>query len=422
MREIFKRLIIDSQERVFEGIVKREYDIPLDSDKIVSLIGIRRCGKTTIMFELINTLRKDIAKERIFYINFEDDRLFPVTVKDLDDLIEGYYELYPHNRDKKVYIFLDEVQNIKDWELFVRRVYDNLNVQIFITGSSSKLLSSEIATSLRGRTITYEIFPFSFKEYLRYKNIEINLYSSKSISFIKNAFNSYLKEGGFVETFDKPKDIQRKILKDYMDLIIYKDLVDRYAIKNQALLKHLIKYLFVNMGTLISFNKLYNEYKSMGYRVSKDTLYDYMEHLQDAYIAFTSPIFRNSVKEEQRNPKKIWVIDNGFKSLFSANLSEDYSKLYENLAFLHLRRKEQEIYYYKGNQEVDLYSNGTLANVSFDINNTKTLQREVDALIEAMEYFNLKKSYLLTQDREEVIELSGKEIIVTPMWKWLLNE
>lgn len=422
MREIFKRLIIDSQERVFEGIVKREYDIPLDSDKIVSLIGIRRCGKTTIMFELINTLRKDIAKERIFYINFEDDRLFPVTVKDLDDLIEGYYELYPHNRDKKVYIFLDEVQNIKDWELFVRRVYDNLNVQIFITGSSSKLLSSEIATSLRGRTITYEIFPFSFKEYLRYKNIEINLYSSKSISFIKNAFNSYLKEGGFVETFDKPKDIQRKILKDYMDLIIYKDLVDRYAIKNQALLKHLIKYLFVNMGTLISFNKLYNEYKSMGYRVSKDTLYDYMEHLQDAYIAFTSPIFRNSVKEEQRNPKKIWVIDNGFKSLFSANLSEDYSKLYENLAFLHLRRKEQEIYYYKGNQEVDLYSNGTLANVSFDINNPKTLQREVDALIEAMEYFNLKKSYLLTQDREEVIELSGKEIIVTPMWKWLLNE
>jgi len=422
MREIFKRLIIDSQERVFEGIVKREYDIPLDSDKIVSLIGIRRCGKTTIMFELINTLRKDIAKERIFYINFEDDRLFPVTVKDLDDLIEGYYELYPHNRDKKVYIFLDEVQNIKDWELFVRRVYDNLNVQIFITGSSSKLLSSEIATSLRGRTITYEIFPFSFKEYLSYKNIEINLYSSKSISFIKNAFNSYLKEGGFVETFDKPKDIQRKILKDYMDLIIYKDLVDRYAIKNQALLKHLIKYLFVNMGTLISFNKLYNEYKSMGYRVSKDTLYDYMEHLQDAYIAFNSPIFRNSVKEEQRNPKKIWVIDNGFKSLFSANLSEDYSKLYENLAFLHLRRKEQEIYYYKGNQEVDLYSNGTLANVSFDINNPKTLQREVDALIEAMEYFNLKKSYLLTQDREEVIELSGKEIIVTPMWKWLLNE
>ena len=421
MREIFKRLIVDSQERVFKGIVKREFNIPLDSNKIVSLIGIRRCGKTTIMFDLIDRLRRTISKDRIFYINFEDDRLFPINLEDLDDLIEAYYELYPQNRDKKVYVFLDEVQNIKNWELFVRRVYDTLNVQIFITGSSSKLLSSEIATSLRGRTLTYEIFPFSFKEYLNYKNIEINLYSSKSISYIKNAFNSYLKEGGFVETFDKPKDIQRKILKDYMDLIIYKDLVDRYSIKNQALLKHLIKYVFVNMGTLISFNKLYNEYKSLGFKVSKDTLYDYMEYLQDAYVAFTSPIFRNSVKEEQRNPKKIWVIDNGFKTLFSASLSDDYSKLYENLAFLHLRRKEQDIYYYKDKQEVDLYSKNTLVNVSFNINDQKTFKREVDALIEGMKYFNLKKSYLLTQDREEIIKIENKEIFITPMWKWLLS-
>ncbi len=421
MREIFKRLIVDSQERIFKGIVKREFNIPLDSNKIVSLIGIRRCGKTTIMFDLIDRLRRTISKDRIFYINFEDDRLFPINLEDLDDLIEAYYELYPQNRDKKVYVFLDEVQNIKNWELFVRRVYDTLNVQIFITGSSSKLLSSEIATSLRGRTLTYEIFPFSFKEYLNYKNIEINLYSSKSISYIKNAFNSYLKEGGFVETFDKPKDIQRKILKDYMDLIIYKDLVDRYSIKNQALLKHLIKYVFVNMGTLISFNKLYNEYKSLGFKVSKDTLYDYMEYLQDAYVAFTSPIFRNSVKEEQRNPKKIWVIDNGFKTLFSASLSDDYSKLYENLAFLHLRRKEQDIYYYKDKQEVDLYSKNTLVNVSFNINEQKTFKREVDALIEGMKYFNLKKSYLLTQDREEIIKIENKEIFITPMWKWLLS-
>ncbi len=420
MKEIFKRLIIDSQEKKYKDIVSREYDIPVDIDKIVSLIGIRRCGKTTILFDLIEKLRQDISKDRIFYINFEDDRLFPISLKDMDDLIEAYYELYPKNRKEKIYIFLDEIQNIDNWELFVRRIYDNLDIQIFITGSSSKLLSSEIATSLRGRTITYEIFPFSFKEYLKYKNIEINFYSSNSLSFIKKEFNSYLKDGGFVETFDKSSDIQRKILKDYMDLIIYKDIVDRYSIKNQALLKHLIKYIFVNMGTLISFNKLYNEYKSLGYKVGKDTLYEYFSYLQDAFVSFTSPVFKNSVQHEQRNPKKLWVIDNGFKKLFSSNLSPDYSKLYENLAFLHLRRQTQEIYYYKGKQEVDIYTDGKLINISYNIKNHQTLQREIEALNEAMEYFDLQKAYLITSEKEEIIKVGEKEIEVLPMWKWLL--
>ncbi len=420
MKEIFKRLIIDSQEKKYKDIVSREYDIPVDIDKIVSLIGIRRCGKTTILFDLIEKLRQDISKDRIFYINFEDDRLFPISLKDMDDLIEAYYELYPKNRKEKIYIFLDEIQNIDNWELFVRRIYDNLDIQIFITGSSSKLLSSEIATSLRGRTITYEIFPFSFKEYLKYKNIEINFYSSNSLSFIKKEFNSYLKDGGFVETFDKSSDIQRKILKDYMDLIIYKDIVDRYSIKNQALLKHLINYIFVNMGTLISFNKLYNEYKSLGYKVGKDTLYEYFSYLQDAFVSFTSPVFKNSVQHEQRNPKKLWVIDNGFKKLFSSNLSPDYSKLYENLAFLHLRRQTQEIYYYKGKQEVDIYTDGKLINISCNIKNHQTLQREIEALNEAMEYFDLQKAYLITSEKEEKIKVGEKEIEVLPMWKWLL--
>jgi len=421
MKEVFKRLVVDSQERKYKNIIPRDYDIPLDSNKIVSLVGIRRCGKTTILFELIQKLRDSISKDRIFYINFEDDRLFPISIKDLDSLIEAYYELYPQNREKRVYIFLDEVQNIKNWELFVRRIYDTLNVQIFVTGSSSKLLSSEIATSLRGRTITYEVFPFSFREYLRYKNIEINFYSSNSLSYIKNEFNNYLINGGFVETFDKSKDIQIKILKDYMDLIIYKDIVDRYSIKNQALLKHLIKYIFVNMGTLISFNKLYNEYKSLGYKVGKDTLYDYFSYLQDAFVAFTSPIFKNSVKQEQRNPKKLWVIDNGFKRLFSTNISPDFSKLYENLAFLHLRRKEQEIFYFKDKYEVDLYLKDKLINISYDISDKKTFKREIKALEEAMSYFNLNTSYLITKDKEDIIKIDNKTVQIVPMWKWLLK-
>lgn len=217
MKETFKKLITNFQERSFGTIMPRDYDIPTETKKIVSLIGVRRCGKTYILFSLIEKLRKKIDTANIVYINFEDDRLFPIVLKDLDLLLEGYYELYPKKRDEKVYIFLDEIQNIEGWEKYVRRIYDTENVQLFVTGSSSKLLSSEIATSLRGRTITYEIFPFSFKEYLGYKNIEINLYSSKSVSFIKNAFDAYLVDGGFAETFDESSDIQKRILKDYLD-------------------------------------------------------------------------------------------------------------------------------------------------------------------------------------------------------------
>jgi len=425
MKEVFKKLIVDSQERNYNNLIPRAYTIPTDTNKIVSLIGIRRSGKTYMLYKLIEDLRHNTPKENIIYINFEDDRLFPITLQDMDSLVEAYYELYPDKRKEKVYFFLDEVQNIDGWELFVRRIYDTLDIALFITGSSSKLLSSEIATSLRGRTIVYEIFPFSFGEYLAYKEIDINLYSSSSQSYIQNALNGYLVDGGFAETFGQSEDVQKRILKDYLDLIVYKDIIERYAIKNHALLKHLIKYLFSNMSTLISFTKLYNEYKSLGYKLSKDTLYEYISYLQEAYTLFITPIYRNSVKEEQRNPKKLYAIDNGFKKLFDTSLSPDYSKLYENIAFLHLRRKTSEVYYYKGKQEVDLYANidgGMLVNVSYDISSEATLKRELWALEEGMEYFNLKKSYLVTKERDETIQLDdGKEVVVVPMWKWLVS-
>lgn len=222
-------------------------------------------------------------------------------------ILESYYELYPHKRDEKIYLFLDEVQVVQNWEVYVRRVYDNENIQIYITGSSAKLLSTEIATSLRGRTITYEIFPFSFKEYLEYKNVKVNLNSSKSLSFINNELNNYLFDGGFVETIGEDKSISRKILSDYLELIVYKDIVDRYNITNRSLLKSLNKYCFTNMATLVSFTKLYNEFKSQGFKLSKDTIFNYLSHLEDAYAIFTLPIYRNSVKEEQRNPKKFML-------------------------------------------------------------------------------------------------------------------
>jgi len=375
---------------------------------------------------MINTLRDTISKENIIYLNFEDDRLYPLQLSHLDMILEAYYELYPTKRDEKVYLFLDEIQAVPDWEVYVRRVYDTLDLQIFITGSSAKLLSTEIATSLRGRTISYEIFPFSFKEYLQFKEIEVNLHSSKSLSFIQNALNSYLKDGGFAETINEDKSISRKILSDYLELIVYKDIVDRYNITNRSLLKILNKYCFTNISTLVSFNKLYNEFKSQGYKLSKDTIYNYMSHLEDAYTLFTVPIYRNSIKEENRNPKKIYAVDNGFKKIYDYAIDKDISKLYENIVFLQLRRQTKDVYYFKEKQEVDFYAKledkEVLINVSYIIDDKKTRDREINGLIEAMNYFKLNCSYLVTQSEDTVVQIEEKKIYIIPLYKWLLGE
>ena len=426
MKNVFKRLIVDFIEKEIKGIMSRNYDIPLESKKIISLIGVRRSGKSSILFDIVKKLRHQIDRNNIIYINFEDDRLFPLELKDLDLLLEAYYELYPHKIDEKIYLFLDEVQVVKNWELYVRRIYDTLDIAIYITGSSAKLLFSEIATSLRGRNITYEIFPFSFKEYLMYKNIEINLHSTKSLSYIKNALENYLVDGGFAETIDEDKSISRKILSDYLELIVYKDIVDRYNIKNRSLLKHLTKYCFINVATLVSFTKLYNEFKSQGFKISKDTVFEYISHLEDAYAMFSMPIYRNSVKEEQRNPKKIYAVDSGFKKIYDFSIGKDMSKLYENLVFLKLRKRTKEVYYFKQKQEVDFYAKidgvQTLVNVSYDIKNVETKKREIDGLIEAMIYFNLNTSYLVTKDEDDIVQIDGRKIYILPLYKYLLDD
>ena len=426
MKESFKRIITDFHEKKFPPTIRREIQIPLDTNKIVSLVGVRRSGKTSIIYQLIEKLRESQDPTSIVYINFEDDRIFPLQLSHLDDLIEAYYELHPAKRKAGVYLFFDEIQNVENWELFVRRIYDNLNVRIFITGSSSKLLGAELATSLRGRTITYEIFPFSFSEFLAFRGIEINLYSSQSLSYIVNAFDAYIHQGGFAETIDVLPDIRSRILRDYADLIIYKDIVERHGIQNLTLMKHLVKYCFTNMATAASMTKLYNDYKSQGFRLGKDTLFEYFSYLSDAYAVFSVPVFRNSVREEQRNPKKIYAIDNGFKSIFDASLSADYGKLYENAAFLHLRRKSKEVYYFLQKQEVDFYckieSDQFIVNVCYDINDPQTRNRELRGLSEALNFFQLPQGYLLNRMCEETITTDdGKKIIILPLWKWLLK-
>lgn len=421
MKNILKRLMVDFQNNPVPQRVARDIPFPADSKKIVSLIGVRRSGKTSVLQHTISQLRKTVDPKQIVYLNFEDDRLDSLTIAELDLILEAYYELYPVHREIRTYWFFDEIQNIEGWEKFVRRMHDTEKGQIFITGSSAKLLGSELATSLRGRTLRYEVFPFSFREYLRYQDVEVNLHSSASRTLIKHHFDHYLTHGGFAECFDQSDDIQRRILRDYLDLVIYRDIIDRFGVTNRSLLKHLIKYLFVNPATLVSYNKLYNEFRSQGFRISKDTLIDYFSYLNDAYAAFSIPIFRKSVREEQRNPKKIYIIDNSYKRLYDAFSGKDTGKLYENLVFLHLRRQTPDIYYFKQTHEVDFFVEGDLINVSATIDNLSTRQRETRSLEEAMHHLGYKEGLLLTAETEETIKTKAGTIHVLPVWEWLCS-
>jgi predicted AAA+ superfamily ATPase len=262
-----------------------------ETQKVISLIGLRRAGKTFYFYQLINNLIEDsINPSQILYINFEDDRILPLNVKELNTILEAYYELYPENTSETLYLFFDEIQNIHNWELFIRRVHDKKNARIYITGSSSKLLSKEIATSLRGRTLSYYLFPLSFEEFLRFRQVTLNKdfeYTDARFK-VKKLFSEYLGGGGFPEVVLEAEELRQDILRNYFEMFIYRDLVERFSIRNISLLKSLVKFLITNIGTTFSVNSFYRTIKK-DMPVGKDTLMEYLSYLEDINLIYLVP-------------------------------------------------------------------------------------------------------------------------------------
>jgi uncharacterized protein len=423
MRNTFKQLITDSVNKTYSNVFERDIDFKLYDGKANCLIGVRRCGKTSLMHSTIIKLRRKIKPENAIYVNLEDDRLFPLVLSHLNDFVEAYYELYPKKRNEKVYFFIDEIQIVEGWEKFIRRLIDTENCCVVLSGSSAKLLSKEIHTSLRGRSISTEVQPLSFKEYLRFKKIDRANFSTKNQSFIKNALEDYLFKGGFPELVDMEVSESRKFLQEYKDLIVYRDLVERYNIRELYPLRYLINHVFKNRATLFSINKFYNDIKSQGVNIGKSTLYDYVANLRDCFTLHAMPVYSHSLKEQNRNPQKIYAIDNGFA--LTAAIDMDYSKSFENTVYLHLRKKYgEELFYWKGSQEVDFYipKHKQLINVSVDVSNQQTLDREVNGLVEAMKNLKLKQATLITANKAETFHVNKLEINIIPLWRWLLEQ
>ena len=424
-KDIFKRLIADSQEKDLSQVVDRDIEVPFDSGKIISLVGVRRSGKTHLLYSTVGKLRKTVGPQNIVYINFEDDRLFPLDLKDLDTLLDAYYELYPGKKNEKVYFFFDEIQNVQNWEKFVRRIYDTENCAIFLAGSSAKLLSREIATALRGRTLSYEVFPLSFREFLRFKGIKVDGRSSKARAVIQNAFTDYLTRGGFPELINYDQAVFTKTLQEYIDLIVYRDIIERFGVSNTFLLKRLVKFCFTNISTLVSLNKLYNDFKSEGLKISRNTVYEYISHIEDAFALFTVPVYAQSMREQWRNPRKIYAGDVGFKTAMDYPFALDTGRVFENIVYLELRRKAERISYLKDRQEVDFYytreGKESLLNVCYDMALPATRDREVRGLTDAMKRLALGESQIVTAEVSEIIDTEAGRITVLPLWEWLLG-
>lgn len=422
-KQLLKQIIRDFHLSENFDVKLRNIQPPIDTKKIITLIGVRRCGKTSIFYHMINQLIEKIEKTKILFLNFEDER-FELNSDELDLILQAYMELYPSYKLSECYFFFDEIQNIPNWEKFIRRMYDTISKNIFITGSNSKLLSSEIATSLRGRTLNFEIFPLSFKEYLSFKDVEVDFYSSKSLAFIKNAQESFLKNGSFPETLFLEEIYANKTLQEYFNVLLYKDLAERYNITNTVALKFFLKRIISSSTKQISINKIFNELKSSGIKIGKNTLYEFLEYVQNIYLALTLQKYDNSLINKELGEKKIYSIDIGLNNATEFRFSDDIGKSLENAVFLELKRKEFDIYYYRTSKsECDflVFDKNTISDViqvTFDMSDENTKNREIKGLIEACKNFDLKSGTIITFDSEDELIENGIKIKIIPFYKW----
>ncbi len=373
-----------------KDIVARDIQFPEAPNKIKVAIGMRRVGKTYFLYQyILKLIEEGVSRTAVLYINFEDDRLLPLDELKLAKLVDSFYTQYPENHDRKCYLFFDEIQNVNNWPIVIRRFHDTKNAEIFLTGSSAKMLSKEISTSLRGRSLALEIWPYSFDEFMRAKKISIDrsLYDKKTQDKLRQLFYQYLSEGGFPEIISFDPEVKQKTLQEYLDVVIYRDIIERHNIKSPNVIKHMILSMIYNVGKPFAVNKFYNELKSQGYHIGKDMLYEYADHIEDAYLAFTAASYDKSIRQVHTSPKKLYAIDPGMVRALTLDYESDLGRLFENIVYLDLKRLGYKISYYLTSEryEIDFLAQTPRGHkkffqVAWDMQNANTIEREERAL------------------------------------------
>jgi len=416
MEDVLKRIILENQEIILgRKLIARNYSIP-ETDHITVLIGIRRCGKTHILYEKAKTFEP----ERILFLDFEDERLIGLnSLSNYDIIIDSYKTLFPN---QEPVIFFDEIQNLANWHLYLKRLHVK-GYKIFVTGSNAHLISREIATFLKGRSIETTIYPFSFSEFLKLKEIELQQKDTIiNQPKIINHFDEYLQYGGFPEVIKVDVDDKRTIAKNIYNLLFYKDLVAKFD-KDDYLLKLVVGKITENITKEFSVTSLANKIISV-YKTSVPTVTDYFNILPEPFLTTNIYPYRSSFVQRE-SKRKTYLADNSF--IYINRVAPDKSRLFENLVFNYLKSKYSEIFYYKTNNnlEVDFYitepDRKILIQASYSLEDSDTRDREIKSLIKAMDELNVDVSYIFTNNNAEEIVINNKTIKIIPFWREILN-
>lgn len=411
---------------------RRENPLPVNSGKIVTIPGVRRCGKSSRMEAVINELlASGVERERFLWVSFDDERLVRMSSDELDQIIEAYREMFPDIDMASVYMFFDEIQLIENWEYFVMRLYKHYSKHIFISGSNATMLSTELKSALRGWPIEEETLPLSFREYCEFNGIKTDSFLEADLAKVRNAFAAYNNEGGFPEVVLTPNPLQKvKILQTYFDTMLLKDLAEHYNLTNIEVLRYFLKRIMTNLTKPTSIRAIHGDIKSRGLKVSKDDLYEWANHACDIFMFIRVPNYSKSLQKIESSQPKYYCIDNGLRDAVLLPQSGDDGKKLENTVFLELYRRRtpiDQIFYYQGKGKCDfVVQRGveieSLIQVTWNMDDEETRRREIDGLIEASDTTGCRNLYIITADTSDEIRLEDDRVIhVIPAWRCLLG-
>lgn len=406
---VLREKIADSVSTEIPPFTKRDVRVPPMRGKACAVIGMRRAGKTTFLWQLLSErLATGVPRTDLLYLSFEDERLEGFSAPHLGNLLEIYFSLFPEGRDRRrVSFFLDEIQLVPGWETFVRRVLDSEKAEIFLSGSSARLLSREVATSMRGRAVEALVHPMSLREYLRHHGREPRdrVPAKTDRSLLDRDTRAYLAEGGFPEALGLDVRARHELLKTYVDVVILRDVIERHSVGHPVALQWMVRQLLGNAAGTFSVNKFYGDLKSQGMKIGKDALYAYLGHLEDAFLIRTLSLATKSERQKMVNPRKVYPIDPGLIPVFDRSGRANSGHALETVVLLELDRRGADVAYVKTVEglEVDFlahYPSGEedLIQVCSNLDDPATREREIRALKEASDEHPRAQKRLITLD------------------------
>lgn len=430
LRNIFQSIIALHQEEIPLSLHERSLQLPLNKQRIVTVTGVRRCGKSSLLHLTINRLlASGVDKEQILYIGFDDERLANMDVSDFDEILQAYRLMYPDRPLSSVYMFFDEIQIVKGWELFVLRVYKSYCKNVYVTGSTAQMLSGEMSSALRGWPDEYTEYPLSFKEFIAFKGVKANRYTEEEAALMANMFKSYLLTGGFPQAVLANVETERvKLLQAYFNTMLFRDMIEHYNISaSPSVVRYFLKRVFNNITKPSSVNNIYNDLKSQGLKLSKDSLYQWLDYACNISLLHKVPKYSKSIIKQSTSLSKYYVVDFALAKSVLLPQSEEKGKALENAVYMHLARhlnENEQIYYFNEGAECDFVianDEGVkeLIQVCWELDEFNT-PRECGGLCAASAATGCKKASIVTCNQAQSIHYGDLQINVVASWDFML--